>query len=149
MEGDDSGFSGFAYYDILEGTQKGNLDITDWMTWFLACLDRAIAGSQASLAAVLEKDRFWKAHHHLPMNDRQRLMLNKLLDGDFKGKLTSTKWAALMKCSHDTAQRDIVNLIEHGILVKESAGGRSTSYSMKASEESIRRTGNVSKASNG
>ncbi len=119
-----------AYYERLENAQKGGLDITDWMTWFLGCLDRAIAGAQAGLALVLEKDRFWKAHHHLSINERQRLMLNMLLDGGFKGKLTTTKWAALMKCSHDTAQRDIVGLIEHGILGKDAAGGRSTSYSM-------------------
>lgn len=124
------------YYEFLESAQKGTLDITAWMTWFLGCLDRAIAGAQTSLAFVLEKDRFWKAHNHISINERQRLMLNMLLDGDFKGKLTSTKWAKLTKCSHDTAQRDIVNLIEHGILGKDSAGGRSTSYSVKPRQSS-------------
>lgn len=119
------------YYDILEQTQKGSLDITDWMLWFLACLDRAIAGTEASLAAVFKKERFWKTHAHFALNERQRLMLNRLLDGNFEGKLTSSKWAKLAKCSQDTAQRDIVGLIEHGILVKDSAGGRSTSYSLK------------------
>ncbi|NNN07188.1 MAG: Fic family protein [Elusimicrobia bacterium] len=119
------------YYEILERMQKGTLDVTDWMRWFLDCLDRAIAGAEAALTAVLEKDRFWKSHVHLALNQRQRLMLNKLLDGDFAGKLTSTKWAKLAKCSQDTAQRDIVDLIEHSILMKDSAGGRSTSYSLK------------------
>ncbi|MFH1724076.1 MAG: Fic family protein [Elusimicrobiota bacterium] len=123
-----------AYYDVLESTQKGTLDITDWMLWFLGCLDRAIAGTEATLAAVFEKDRFWKTHTRLALNDRQRLMLSKLLDRDFEGKLTSSKWAKLAKCSQDTAHRDIVELIEHGILVKDPAGGRSTSYSLKGFE---------------
>lgn len=120
-----------AYYEILESTGKGSLDITDWMLWFLGCLDRALSGAQASIRTVLEKDSFWKTYAQLALNDRQRKMLNMLLDGNFKGKLTTTKWAKLMKCSHDTAQRDIVNLIEHGIMVKDAAGGRSTSYSLK------------------
>ncbi|MBI5241299.1 MAG: Fic family protein [Elusimicrobia bacterium] len=119
------------YYDILERTQKGPLDITEWMRWFLGCLDRAIAGTEVSLAAVFRKDGFWKTHAGLSLNERQRLMLNKLLDG-FVGKLTSSKWSALAKCSQDTAQRDIVDLIDKGILAKDSAGGRSTSYSLKA-----------------
>ncbi|MCX5795795.1 MAG: Fic family protein [Elusimicrobia bacterium] len=121
-----------AYYDILEKTQKGPLDITEWMRWFLGCLDRAIEGTENSLATVFQKDGFWKTHAGLSLNDRQRLMLNKLLDG-FEGKLTSTKWATLAKCSQDTAQRDIIGLIEKGILVKDSAGGRSTSYSLRLS----------------
>ncbi|MCX5787179.1 MAG: Fic family protein [Elusimicrobia bacterium] len=120
-----------AYYQILESTGKGDLDITDWMLWFLGCLDRAIAGAQASLGSVLERDKFWKTYAPLPLNERQKQMLNRLLDGSFKGKLTTTKWAKLTKCSHDTAQRDIVNLIEHGIMVKDAGGGRSTSYSLK------------------
>ncbi len=119
------------YYEVLEQTQKGGLDVTDWMLWFLGCLDRAIAGAEASLAVVFERDRFWKTHARLALNERQRLMLNKLLDGDFAGKLTSSKWAKLTKCSHDTAHRDIARLIGHGILVKETAGGRSTSYSLR------------------
>lgn len=118
------------YYDILERTQKAGLDVTEWMEWFLACLDRAIAGTEDALGAVFRKDRFWKTYAHVALNERQRLMLNKLLDG-FVGKLTSTKWATLAKCSQDTAQRDIVALIEHAILVKDGAGGRSTSYSLK------------------
>jgi len=101
------------------------------MQWFLSCLDRAITGTETSLVAVFEKARFWKTYAHLALNGRQCLMLNKLLDGDFEGKLTSSKWAKLAKCSQDTAQRDILDLIEHGILVKDPAGGRSTSYSLK------------------
>ncbi len=120
-----------AYYEILERTQKGALDVTDWMLWFLACLDRAIAGSEAALAAVFETDAFWKSCADLALNERQRLILNRLLDGTFEGKLTSSKWAKLAKCSQDTAHRDIVELVEQGILVKDAAGGRSTSYSLK------------------
>ena len=115
---------------MLESTGKGTLDVTNWMLWFLACLDRAITGAQDSLKSVLEKDRFWKTYADLAFNERQKQMLNRLLDGSFKGKLTSTKWAKLTKCSHDTAQRDIVDLIGHAILVKDSAGWRSTSYSL-------------------
>ncbi|MBI4667981.1 MAG: Fic family protein [Elusimicrobia bacterium] len=118
------------YYDVLERTQKGTLDITEWMQWFLGCLDRAIIATEDALAAVYQKDRFWKTHAHVALNERQRLMLNKLFDG-FEGKLTSSKWAKLTKCSQDTAQRDIFDLIDKGVLVKDGAGGRSTSYSLK------------------
>lgn len=118
------------YYDILERTQKGALDVTEWMAWFLGCFDRAIAGTERALEDVFKKERFWRTHAAVSISERQRLMLNRLLDG-FEGKLTSTKWAALAKCSQDTAQRDIVDLIDRGILVKDSAGGRSTSYSLK------------------
>src|SRR5215467_1295555 len=120
------------YYNILEHTQKGSLDITDWLQWFIGCLGRALDGTETTLAAVLRKARFWEAWTRVPINDRQRLMLNKLLDG-FEGKLTSSKWATIAKCSHDTASRDIQGLIDAGILVKDAAGGRSTSYSMKES----------------
>lgn len=118
------------YYDILESAQKGTLDVSDWMLWFLGCLDRAISGAETALASVLAKDLFWKRAAGVRLNDRQRLLLNKLLDG-FDGKLTSSKWAKIAKCSQDTAQRDIVDLIEQGLLVKDPAGGRSTSYSLK------------------
>jgi Fic family protein len=118
------------YYDILEKTQKGSLDITGWLRWFLDCLDRAIGGTESSLAVVFKKDGFWKNHAGLAINDRQRLMLNRLLDG-LEGKLTSTKWATLAKCSQDSAQRDITDLIEKGVLIKDRAGGRSTSYSLQ------------------
>lgn len=117
------------YYDLLETTQKSDLDITDWMEWFLDCLGRAIAGTESTLAAVFRKTRFWEKSAGKTINNRQKLMLNKLLDG-FDGKLTSTKWATIAKCSQDTAQRDIQGLIDQGILVKDAAGGRSTSYSL-------------------
>ena len=119
-----------AYYDILEKTQKSGLDVTDWMTWFLDCLDRAISGTESALAAVFRKARFWEKNARKTINGRQRFILNKLLDG-FEGKLTSSKWARLAKCSQDTASRDIQALIDQGILAKDAAGGRSTSYSLK------------------
>ena len=118
------------YYDTLEKTQKGNLEITPWLKWFIACLDRAIEGAEISLFAVFQKDQFWKAYAGISFNVRQGLMLNKILDG-FKGKLTSRKWAAIAKCSQDTAQRDIQDLINKGVMHKNNSGGRSTSYSLK------------------
>jgi Fic family protein len=117
------------YYDRLEKTQAGGLDITPWLHWFLGCLDRAIEQSEEALGSVLRKARFWEIHAHKPFNDRQRSMLNRLLDG-FEGKLTSSKWAQLAKCSQDTALRDILDLIEQNALAKDSGGGRSTSYSL-------------------
>ena len=117
------------YYDILEKTQKGSLDITDWMIWFLECLERALSGTEVTLADVFRKTKFWEKYVNKKFNDRQRLVLNKLLDG-FEGKLTSSKWAKLAKCSQDTSQRDIQSLIEQKILKKDEAGGRSTSYSL-------------------
>jgi Fic family protein len=118
------------YYDILEHTQKGTLDVTPWMEWFLGCLGRAFDGTETTLSAVMRKARFWEDHAQAPINDRQRGILNRLLDG-FEGKLTTTKWAKLAKCSHDTALRDIRELIEHGILQQDPGGGRSTSYSLR------------------
>ena len=118
-----------AYYDMLERTQKSTLDITEWLVWFLACLDRAITATEATLGAVFRKAAFWDKNAVGTINHRQRKMLNKLFDG-FEGKLTSTKWAIIAKCSQDTAQRDIQGLIDQGILVKDTAGGRSTSYSL-------------------
>lgn len=119
-----------AYYDILEATQKGgSLDITAWMEWFLGCLDRAFDGAEDVLASVMRKARFWEKHAGASFNDRQRAMLNRLLNG-FEGKLTSSKWAKLAKCSQDTALRDIDDLVKRGILEKDDAGGRSTSYSL-------------------
>ncbi|MCH8844872.1 MAG: Fic family protein [SAR324 cluster bacterium] len=118
-----------AYYDILEATQKGDLEITGWLEWFLDCLDRAFDRAQTILADVLRKARFWELHGGESINDRQRQILNRMLDG-FDGKLTSSKWAKLGKCSQDTASRDIDDLIIRGILVKNPAGGRSTSYSL-------------------
>ena len=116
-----------AYYDILEATQKGGLDITDWLDWFLGCLDRAFGGAESMLSAVLEKARFWQVHSGERFNDRQRKILNRLLDG-FQGKLTSSKWAVLGKCSQDTASRDMDDLAKRGILTKAPGGGRSTGY---------------------
>jgi Fic family protein len=118
-----------AYYDALEATQKGDLDITPWIEWFLGCLDRAFTGADVILASVLKKARFWAEHAEERLNDRQRIVLNRLLNG-FEGKLTSSKYATLTKCSQDTASRDIDDLVRRGILVKDPGGGRSTSYSL-------------------
>ena len=118
-----------AYYDILEETQKGTMDITPWMDWFLGCLGRAIGGAQFTLSAVLAKARFWERIRGVALNNRQRLVLNRLLDG-FEGKLTTSKYAKLAKCSQDTALRDILPLVERGILVRNPEGGRSTSYAL-------------------
>jgi Fic family protein len=99
------------------------------MDWFLGCLDRAIEGAQATLGAVLSKARFWEAIADFPLNERQRLVLDRLLD-DFEGKLTTSKWAKLAKCSQDTALRDILPLLERGVLSRNPAGGRSASYAL-------------------
>lgn len=117
------------YYTILETTQKGGLDITPWLQWFLACLDGAFDGTEHTLANVLRKARFWGGIADQQVSERQRKVINRLLDG-FEGNLTSSKWAALTKTSPDTALRDISDLLERGILVKDEAGGRSTSYSL-------------------
>jgi Fic family protein len=118
-----------AYYDTLEATQKGGLDISAWQEWFLACLGRAIAGAEKTLSGILCKARFWEVHGNEVFNERQRKVVNRLLDG-FDGKLTSSKWAAMTKASPDTALRDINDLIGRGILSRDDAGGRSTSYSL-------------------
>ncbi len=118
-----------AYYDILERTQKGATDITEWMSWFVACLGRAIGGADRILTGALAKARFWEGIANLRINERQRVIINHLLDG-FEGKLTTTKWAKMTKCSQDTALRDIANLMEHRILVRSPEGGRSTSYTL-------------------
>ena len=118
-----------AYYDVLEATQKNELDITPWLEWFLDCLDGAFDGAEKTLSAVFRKADFWKKHAAAKINERQRDILNRLLDG-FAGKLTSSKWALIEKCSPDTALRDIQDLVDQGILVKDEGGGRSTSYSL-------------------
>lgn len=118
-----------AYYDALEASQKGTLDVTRWIQWFLACLRRAILASEETLHAVLTKARFWEALAAETFNERQKTLLNRLFDG-FEGKLTSSKWAKLAKCSQDTALRDIADLVERRILAKAAAGGRSTSYEL-------------------
>jgi Fic family protein len=123
-----------AYYAMLERTQKGTMDITPWMDWFLGCLGRAIDGAQTTLGAVLSKARFWKGVADFPLNARQRFVLDHVLEG-FEGKLTTSKWAKLAKCSPDTALRDILPLLERGLLVRNPAGGRSTSYSIAKKEE--------------
>ncbi len=117
------------YYNILEQTQRGSLDITGWIVWFLECLNRALEASEMNLSKVLYKASFWEQFKDIDMNERQRKMINKLLD-DFEGKLTSSKWAKICKCSQDTAGRDIQNLISNGILLKSSSGGRSTNYNL-------------------
>lgn len=117
------------YYEVLEKTQKGNLDLTDWIVWFLNCLINALKATDSILTRVLFKADFWQKHIETGINDRQRKLLNRLMDG-LEGKLTSSKWAKMAKCSKDSAVRDINDLIEKGILQKESAGGRSTNYEL-------------------
>ena len=117
------------YYDILEATQKGDLDITAWLEWFLVCLGRAFERAETILASVLKKARFWEIHAKVEFNARQRDIVNRLLNG-FEGKLTTSKWAKLVKCSHDTALRDIGDLVRKKVMIKDAAGGRSTSYSL-------------------
>jgi len=122
------------YYNILESTQKGSLDVTEWMEWFLNCLDRALLATSDILANVMKKARFWENNAGIGLNDRQRLMIDRLLNG-IEGKMTSSKWAKMGKCSQDTATRDIQDLMNKGILVKEEAGGRSTSYALSSASK--------------
>ncbi|MGA2079647.1 MAG: Fic family protein [Holophaga sp.] len=121
-----------AYYDILERTQKGDGEITEWLAWFLDTLRGAVDQAHVILDTVLAKARFWQRWAGTPMNTRQTELLNRLLDG-FEGKLTTGKWAAIAKCSQDTALRDITELLAHGVLRKSEAGGRSTSYELNLS----------------
>ncbi len=118
------------YYEILEKTQKGELDITEWVKWFLSCLINALKSTDTILTKVLFKADFWNKHSKTILNERQKKLINKLLDG-LEGKLTSSKWAKIAKCSKDTAIRDINGLIYKDILQKETAGGRSTNYELK------------------
>jgi Fic family protein len=120
------------YYDMLERTQKGSLDVTDWLEWFLGCLLRAMQGAEVTLSAVMVKANCWQRWAGTPMNERQIKLLNRLLDG-FEGKLTSSKWAAVAKCSPDTALRDINELVALGVLTKTPEGGRSTAYELSRS----------------
>ncbi len=117
------------YYTILEQTQKGNLDITKWLQWFFENLLDALNATNSTLEQVLSKASFWEKHNNISLNERQKLLLNKMLDG-FEGKLTTTKWAKITKCSPDTALRDIQDLISKEILMKDDKGGRSTSYTI-------------------
>ncbi len=119
-----------AYYETLEKAQRGTMNLTPWMEWFLGCLGRAIDGAQTTLSAILDKARFWDSLVGVDLNDRQRLVLNRLVDG-FEGVLTTSKYAKLAKCSNDTALRDVLHLAERGILVRNPEGGRSTSYALK------------------
>lgn len=124
------------YYQRLEAAQRGGLDITPWMEWFLGCLDRAIDGADRTIGSVLNKARVWRRINQHPVNDRQRLVINKMLNG-FKGFLSTTKYAKLAKCSTDTALRDIRELLERGILVQNPGRGRSTSYRIAEPDESV------------
>jgi Fic family protein len=118
------------YYAVLQEVQTSRGDITAWLDWFLGCLSRALLAAENRLADTLLKTEFWRRHEETPFNARERLMLNKLLDG-FEGKLTSSKWAKMTKCSPDTALRDIRSLLARGILKQEEAGGRSTHYTLR------------------
>jgi Fic family protein len=123
-----------SYYRKLESAQRGGLDITAWLTWFLECLDRTLDDAEESLRSVLDKAHLWRKINTRPVNDRQRKVVNRMLDS-FKGHLTTSKYAKLAKCSNDTALRDIRELLRRGILVKNPGGGRSTSYRLARSEE--------------
>lgn len=117
------------YYEVLKKVQHSSGDITEWLEWFLRCLKNALLETEITLGKILRKAEFWSCYENTPINVRQRLVLNKLLDG-FDGKLKSSKWARITKCSTDTALRDIKDLIEKGILQQEQAGGRSTNYEL-------------------
>jgi len=126
------------YYDHLEESQKGDLDITAYLDWFLGCLDRAFDGAETILADVIRKAKFWERHGGQSFNDRQKLMIDKMLDG-IDGKLTSSKWAKMAKTSQDTAGRDIAGLLRDNVLVREPGGGRSTSYAIVATPADVLR----------
>lgn len=126
-----------AYYDILERTQKGTMDVTSWMIWFLGCLHRAIDGAQGLLSSVTFKAKFWERAATVSLNDRQIKVLNRMLDG-FEGKMTSSKWAKIGKCSQDSANRDIAALLEHGLMEKGPGGGRSTHYVIVSEDELLK-----------
>lgn len=115
------------YYEVLEKTQKSNLDITAWLIWFLDCLEAALLDSENSLSRILQKSKFWERNRKISMNDRQTKIINMLWDG-FDGKLTTSKWAKITKTSPDTALRDIQDLVNKGVLRKTDEGGRSTNY---------------------
>ena len=117
------------YYNVLQKVQFSDGNITDWLKWYLNCLYRALQNTEETIEKVLFKTEFWDKHKDTALNSRQRLMLNKLLDG-FTGKLKTSKWAKITKCSSDTALRDIKDLMEKGILRQEMSGGRSTNYEL-------------------
>lgn len=118
------------YYQVLERTQSGSMDVTGWLEWFLGCLSRALSGAQDTLSSVLRKAEFWNRLRSCTVNFRQQKILNRILDDEFKGHLTTSKWAKMTKCSQDTAHRDILELMKAGVLSKNPGGGRSTSYSL-------------------
>ncbi len=122
------------YYQRLEAAQRGSLDITAWLAWFLSCFDRTIEDADASLGSVLHKAKLWQRINPQPVNERQRKVINRMLD-DFQGHLNTSKYAKLARCSRDTALRDIRELLERGIVVKNAAGGRSTSYRLADPDE--------------
>jgi Fic family protein len=122
------------YYAQLESAQRGSLDITAWLAWFLACLERAIDTAERSLASVLHKGEVWRRLQPHALGERQRRIVNRVLDG-FDGALTTSKYAKLAKCSADTALRDVQDLLARGILVQNPGGGRSTSYRLAAPDE--------------
>lgn len=126
------------YYSVLERQQRSDLDVTPWLQWFIACLDRAILRAESILSNVLFKSRFWDVVNRSQVNTRQQTVLNRLLDG-FEGKLNTSKYAKLAKCSSDTALRDIQQLVERGLLFQSDAGGRSTSYRLASADELDRR----------
>ena len=117
------------YYDALEYCQKMTVDITRWMKWFLECLERSLQRAEETLNGVLKKTRIWEKINETPVNERQRKVINRLLDG-FEGNLNTSKYAKMTKCSSDTALRDIQSLVERGVLEKTPGGGRSTSYQL-------------------
>lgn len=125
-----------SYYAILEKTQKGPLDITPWIEWFFDCLGGAIDRALSTLNTILDKKSFWESLRDIPLNERQKKIIDRLLGG-FQGPLTSSKWAKIAKCSQDTAYRDILDLLNRGILIKDPKGGRSTSYSLKTILERV------------
>jgi len=133
------------YYDILERSQRGRTDITHWLEWFLVCLGRAVDGAESNLASILRKAKLWEQINLEPVNERQRKVINRLLDG-FEGKLSTSKYAKLAKCSGDTALRDIKILLDRGILAQEDGGGRSTSYRL-TEPPGISKTSSASKKS--
>lgn len=124
------------YYQILERTQSASTDVTPWIEWFLGCLSRAIGHAQDTLISVLRKADFWNSLRSYTLNPRQIRMLNFILDDEFQGKLTSSKWAKMSKCSQDTAYRDILELLQVGVLMKNPGGGRSASYSVRCCQAS-------------
>lgn len=124
-----------ADYKILERTQKGTMDVTPWMEWFLGGLGRAIDGALETLGAVLDRKQFWDRFKDMKLNDRRMKVINRLVDG-FEGNLATSRYAALAKCLQDTAHRDLMDLIERHVLVQNAKGGRSTSYSLAPKEQS-------------